>query len=174
MGVYEFFPGYRIINVLGSLICANEINKDICTDLIISIYGHTRKAVDAAMLTTYIGHVPAGASVEQLLHYGQEIHSGRFCQYDFGPIVNVAIYNSTIPPSYDVTKITAPLYLFYSKVDDITVFEDTEKLRNQLVNVIDTVVIDDPEWLHDDFILSTEARYEVYEKTIEFMDEHVV
>lgn len=36
------------------------------------------------MLPVLMGHTPAGASVDQVVHYAQGIRSGRFRQFDFG------------------------------------------------------------------------------------------
>lgn len=40
------------------------------------------------MLPVLMGHTPAGASVDQVVHYAQGIRSGRFRQFDFGELFN--------------------------------------------------------------------------------------
>jgi lysosomal acid lipase/cholesteryl ester hydrolase len=43
---------------------------------------------------------------------------GYFRQYDYGDVdKNLRMYNSTIPPDYQLEKITAPIALFSSDND---------------------------------------------------------
>lgn len=69
------------------------------------------------MLPVLMSHDFAGSSIKPLIHFAQEWQSGKFRQYDYGREKNMLIYNSPEPPDYDVTKITVPIYLFYSKND---------------------------------------------------------
>ena len=41
----------------------------------------------------------------------------KFCRYDFGTEKNIEIYGQEEPPEYDVTKITAPVALYWSDND---------------------------------------------------------
>lgn len=45
--------------------------------------------------------------------------SGRFSNYDYGPVGNLAHYGSSIVPEYNISKITAPAIILYSKKDNI-------------------------------------------------------
>lgn len=64
-----------------------------------------------------LGHEPAGTSTKTLIHYAQEIESGRFCNYDYGEKKNFDIYNSSEPPIYNLSKINIPIVFFYSDND---------------------------------------------------------
>lgn len=63
------------------------------------------------------GHLPAGASTKTMVHYAQEIKSGKFQQFDYGVIQNLKIYNSVEPPNYDTSKISVPIVLYYANND---------------------------------------------------------
>ena len=41
----------------------------------------------------------------------------KFCRYDFGKEKNIEIYGQEDPPEYDVTKITAPVALYWADND---------------------------------------------------------
>lgn len=52
-----------------------------------------------------------------MVHYAQEIVSGRFQQYDYGTKKNFELYNSTYPPEYNLAKIQVPVVFFYADND---------------------------------------------------------
>jgi len=64
-----------------------------------------------------LNHDPAGASAKTLVHFSQEIESGKFRQYDYGCKNNLLIYNATEPPDYDLGSITVPIAIFYGDND---------------------------------------------------------
>lgn len=51
------------------------------------------------------------------MHYAQEIQSGKFQQFDYGPEQNLKIYNSVEPPDYDTSNISVPMVLYYASND---------------------------------------------------------
>lgn len=57
--------------------------------------------------------------------------SGRFQQFDFGPIKNLLLYKNTTAPDYPLGKISAPVVLYYSLNDDFT----TESVSNWILKV---------------------------------------
>jgi lysosomal acid lipase/cholesteryl ester hydrolase len=60
------------------------------------------------------GHTPAGTSQGTFLHYGQGFLSGKFSKYDYGVDKNMERYNQSTPPRYALSKITAPVALYWS------------------------------------------------------------
>jgi len=66
-----------------------------------------------------ISHTPAGASTKTILHYTQEIEliGDKFIQYDYGRQGNNDHYGTNRPPAYDLSKISAKIYLHYSEND---------------------------------------------------------
>ena len=64
-----------------------------------------------------LSHAPAGTSTKTLIHYAQEITSGRFQAYDYGSTKNQQYYNSSMPPDYDLTKVQVPVALFTADND---------------------------------------------------------
>lgn len=67
----------------------------------------------------YLTNFPAGGSTKQIVHYGQEINSKKFRKFDYGVFNNLNRYGSIEPPDYDISKITAPIALFYSENDNL-------------------------------------------------------
>lgn len=51
----------------------------------------------------------------QLLHYGQEVNSRHFRQYDYGRVENLMRYKRLSPPDYDLDNIRVPVAIYYSQ-----------------------------------------------------------
>jgi len=73
------------------------------------------------MLPVILGHTPAGASTHTVIHFAQGINSGKFQEFDYGRYENVKRYGQEHPPEYDLTKVTAPVGLFWSDNDWLAV-----------------------------------------------------
>jgi hypothetical protein len=71
-----------------------------------------------SLLPVILGHTPAGASSQTVLHYLQGVKSAKFQQYDEGtPAGNIRKYGSPEPPEYDLSRVKVPIYLHYSLND---------------------------------------------------------
>jgi len=68
-------------------------------------------------LTEILVNTPAGASVNQLVHYGQGVNSGKFRMFDHGLIGNMANYGQLTPPDYTLGLVSAPVALHYGDND---------------------------------------------------------
>lgn len=68
-----------------------------------------------------MGHFPAGASTQSLLHYAQIIKNKEFQLYDWGEARNNEKYGQPTPPIIDLQKIkdTAPIAMFVGTADDL-------------------------------------------------------
>lgn len=77
---------------------------------------------------------PAGGSVKELQHYGQEMNAGNvfqtsiislnyitilgaFRRFDYGILGNLVEYGTIEPPAYDPSLITVPVATYYGKND---------------------------------------------------------
>lgn len=121
------------------------------------------------MLPVILGHTPAGASTDQIVHYGQGIRSGHFRRYDFGVIANKIEYGSIFPPAYDLKNVKAPTALHYSLNDWLAEPKDVKKLEQGLGNVVESHIIADKKWNHFDFVWGIDARPMVYNRVLQVM-----
>lgn len=69
------------------------------------------------LLSIAMGHSPAGSSSGDLLHYSQGVNSGLFRKYNYGRAENLLRYGQETPPEYDISKITAPVALYWGQND---------------------------------------------------------
>lgn len=51
------------------------------------------------------------------IHNPQYITLGGFTYFNYGPEKNLQLYGTKTPPDYDLSKISAPVALYYSKDD---------------------------------------------------------
>lgn len=51
------------------------------------------------------------------IHFAQGINSGEFRYFDYGKEKNKEFYGQEVPPSYDLSKVKAPVALYWSDND---------------------------------------------------------
>ena len=56
-------------------------------------------------------------------HFGQQVNHRHlvFKNFDYGRLGNLRKYHSFKPPEYDLTRVSAPTFMFYSENDLICV-----------------------------------------------------
>ncbi|XP_029159665.1 gastric triacylglycerol lipase-like isoform X1 [Nylanderia fulva] len=113
--------------------CDQNINREFCANMLFLIFGFDREQLDYTLLPLILSHYPAGTSAKTLVHFVQEIESGKFREYDYGREENLLMYNSVEPPEYDIANIRIPMALFYSKNDWMV---DPVCLLNHLSNAM--------------------------------------
>ncbi len=69
--------------------------------------------LNMSRLVVYSTHL-TGTSVKNLVHYAQMTLADRFQMYDYGSDeLNLAKYNYTNPPQYDLRRVTTPTALYW-------------------------------------------------------------
>ncbi|XP_017151160.1 lipase 3 [Drosophila miranda] len=101
---------------------------------------------------------PAGVSSNQAIHYIQSYTSNQFRLYDWGSRKNLAYYGVAEPPSYDLTQITAELYLYYGLSDGSATKDDVARLPELLPNLALLHEVPEPTWGHLDFIFAEKVK----------------
>lgn len=120
------------------------------------------------MYATY----PAGSSLNQLVHLSQFHHSKKFRQIDWGSRQNKKKYGRSTPPSYKLSNVKVPTFIYYSRGDAISNFRDVKKLIKLLPNVVKTQFIDDDQWNHGGFLLANTVKEEINDKVIQFCNKY--
>ncbi|XP_071452982.1 lipase 3-like [Hetaerina americana] len=172
MGINEFFPSTDLYGFLGNALCEDEaITQSLCSDIIFLICGFDSKELNETMIPVIMGHTPAGASTKQVLHYAQEINSGKFRQYDYG-LKNFFVYHRFTPPDYDLSLVTAPVYLYYSGNDWLSGKDNVIQLYEQLGNAKGRFLVTDKDFNHLDYLWAIDAKELVYDKIMSLMKRH--
>lgn len=121
------------------------------------------------MLPVKLGHTPAGAAVRQIVHYGQHIHKNYFRRFDHGRLQNLRIYGSFTPPAFDLSKITAPVFLHFVDDDVFAHVTDVQRLNRELGNSVGMFRVPHATFSHLDFMWGTGAKELLYDRTITMM-----
>jgi len=176
IGMHEFNPHNDFTRTVQQLVCAEDaITQPICSNAMFLITGFNAEQFDPALLPVILGHVPASTASKQIIHYGQLIKSGmlflpgKFKHYDHGILSNKNIYGSYKPPLYDLSKITAPVHLYYSENDWLANVKDVEKLYSELGNPSGKTLIADKKFNHVDYMWAKDVKKLVYDQIISLM-----
>ncbi|KAJ0171248.1 hypothetical protein K1T71_012798 [Dendrolimus kikuchii] len=94
---------------------------------------------------------PSGTSVKNIAHIGQLLQSYGFKKYDYADEKNIKIYGASKPPSYDLSRVSTPVVVFYGLNDALVDPKDISWLVKQLPNVLEVYQVADPMWNHEDF-----------------------
>ncbi|KAL1509736.1 hypothetical protein ABEB36_004428 [Hypothenemus hampei] len=175
LGINEFLPNTDFIKfIIGDDLCKEDtVTMSLCTNCIFAICGFSRAEMNETLLPLLTKYSPAGASTKQVIHYGQEVKSGYFRQYDYGILENMKYYGQMTPPSYDLSQITAPTYLIYSKNDWLSAQTDVEKLCSHMSNgCAGKIILTDFQFNHLDYTYGIDAPALVYNKVISLFARH--
>ncbi|KAI4495300.1 hypothetical protein M0804_001501 [Polistes exclamans] len=170
LGKDEFLPHNKLIEYFAKYGCdIDNLEHEICSNIIFAFSGFDKSQFNYSLIPVIFGHVPAGASVKTVVHYAQEIQSGKFQQFDYGLEQNLKIYNSVEPPNYDTSKISVPIILYYANNDWCASVKDVQRLSSELNNVIDLYKIPYTQFNHVDFLWAIQAPKLVYSKILRAM-----
>lgn len=114
--------------------------------------------------------VVSGASVDQLVHYGQGVNSGKFRRYDYGLVLNLIRYGSLTPPDYDLKAVTAPVFLHYSDNDWLAAVKDVDELASKLGNLAGKLKVPDPKFNHLDYTYAKDADTLLYNRILSIIE----
>ncbi|XP_055527064.1 lipase 3-like [Wyeomyia smithii] len=167
LGIHQISPSEPFYNQIANTLCPS--NGMYCVDIISSTSEYWN--LDSAILPVLIGHIPAGASIKQFFHFGQEVTSGHFRQFDYGPENNTQIYNSVEPPDYNLTNVRTPVSIYYALNDKLTHPEDVRRLAQELPNLVALYQLPNASFRHMDFLLAADIRQVLYERILASIEE---
>ncbi|VEN59465.1 unnamed protein product [Callosobruchus maculatus] len=175
LGPHEFLPRQGFVSAVSEFLCSpdRKISLLICENMLFSVAGFNPVQTNTSLLPNIMAHAPAGASTRQVLHYGQVLRTGRFHPYDFGKKENLQRYKSRHPPNYKLSKITAPVYLIYSRNDWLASEKDVRKLCSELGSTCKgAFLISDSSFNHLDFVYGIYTEKLINPKVMSLFSRH--
>ena len=115
----EIDMNFPIVHKLISGFCEGEsVTNALCVDVLFEIAGDNPKELNQTMLPMILGHFPSTLAVKTIAHYGQSRKYGTFSHYRYDDEAeNMKRYGTPQPPPYDLSKVKAPVAIWYGEND---------------------------------------------------------
>jgi len=167
-GIGEFLPKSKWINSVATTFCKTAL-KPLCSNILFLLAGQDTAQLNQTRLPVYLTHTPAGTSVQNVVHFGQMIESGKFQKHDFGFIGNAWHYGTVKAPEYVVSRMEVPTILYWGGKDILADPEDVRGLIPKLRNLEGNYYDEDLD--HLDYIWGITSVDRVYMPIIKIMKE---
>merc|ERR1712002_337772 len=172
-GMAEFLPSNKFTNWIMSVVCNDEVVwiPEVCETQLFLFMGFDEAQFNMTLLSPFAGSPGRGTSARTMVHYAQSVNNKKFCKYDFGAAGNMEHYGQETPPEYDLSKVTAPVALFWGENDWMADPADVMELASGLPNILPGGIhrVDFDQWNHNDFATGIDAVPLVYDYIMEFM-----
>ncbi|ODM99694.1 Lipase 3 [Orchesella cincta] len=160
----------RMLHRILPIMCHPRIDLiGVCLAVGNLLFGYDRGQITKDKLAVITQVSPTPISSKLLLHYIQELGSGRFCEYDYGTDKNLQMYNTTKPPDYNLTNVAAPIAVMFGQEDVLAHRLDALTLVNKLPNVVDFYQVPYQHFTHLDFCYAEDVRTLVYNRVLEIL-----
>ncbi|NXW54321.1 LIPM Lipase, partial [Eurystomus gularis] len=171
LGKRKFFPQTECLKTLIVPVCIHRAFARLCRSVFFNLGGHNLKNIDMNRIDVYLAHTSAGTSVQNIVHWSQEVHSGKFQVYDWGSSKkNMEKYQQATPPLYNVEEMTVPTVVWTGGQDLLADPKDVAILLSQIKSLIYHKRI--PEWAHLDFIWGLDAPLQMFNEIIDLMQRY--
>ncbi|CAG7818822.1 unnamed protein product [Allacma fusca] len=160
----------RILNIAGPFICFSRTRGAICKNLFFLFAGFNKDQTTVRTVSLVAGHTPSSASAKTMVHLIQYIKNPRFQRFDYGQRLNVINYGTQQPPVYNLTNVKVPIMVFWGQNDRIVVPKDAQRTISELGNIVANVQVRDPLFNHFDFTYAKNAKKEVYDRCLDFLN----
>lgn len=165
-GIGEFLPKSQWIDSIAKTFCTTAL-KAVCSNVLFLLAGQDTAQLNQTRLPVYLTHTPAGTSVQNVVHFGQMIESGKFQKHDFGFIGNAWHYGTVKAPEYVVSRMEVPTVLYWGGKDLLADPEDVRLLKPQIRNLKGNYF--DKDLDHLDYIWGITTVDKVYKPIIKDM-----
>lgn len=166
MGIHQLnFHSDIGVQILDS-VCDGHLD---CNNLLASITG-VNCCFNTSRIELYLDYEPHPSSAKNLNHLFQMIRKGTFAKYDYGVFKNMRLYGCSKPPIFDLSLVpeSLPLWMAYGGNDDLADVTDVQRTLKELPCNKKLLYLDN--YGHVDFLLSVNAKEDVYDHMIEFFN----
>ncbi|XP_048194702.1 lysosomal acid lipase/cholesteryl ester hydrolase-like [Perognathus longimembris pacificus] len=170
-GHNEFLPQSRVSKWFSTHFCSHVILKELCGNFLYLLFGFDERNLNMSRVDVYVAHIPAGTSVQNMLHWKQLAKFHRFQAFDWGSSAkNYLHYHQSYPPMYNVKDMLVPTALWNGGQDWLADASDVHILLTQITNLVYHKEI--PAYNHIDFIWGLNAPWRLYDEIITLMKKY--
>uniref|UniRef100_A0A1I8MFR3 Partial AB-hydrolase lipase domain-containing protein n=1 Tax=Musca domestica TaxID=7370 RepID=A0A1I8MFR3_MUSDO len=146
-----------------------EETERLCIEAVFGIVGRNWNEFNRKKFPIILGHYPAGVAAKQVKHFIQVIKTGKFAPYSYSTNKNMLLYKEREPPRYNLTAVTVPTYVYYSKNDLLCHPADVEDMYKDLGRPIGKYLVPQKEFNHMDFLWAINVRRLVYSRMLKVL-----
>lgn len=169
LGIHEIRDDHILVTISKAVCDFPALADVVCSNAMFEVMGYDFQQMNVTNLPVLLSHEPAGASIKQFVHYGQEVESGKFRRFDYGEFENIMKYNTKEPPNYNVSVIRAPVALIYSDGDWLSDPVNVETLHRSLGNVVMLYKVPLKNFNHLDYLIAKDVKRLLYDKLLVIM-----
>lgn len=174
MGGSELLPnsaaGKWLSSKIHTFMGSHDDFRFLGENLLLSITGFSPSRYFMDRIPVYLAHIPAGTSVQNIIHFAQMVTYNDTRKYRFGSDEeNIAAYGSVIPPTYDLTGIKVPVALYWGTEDWFADTDDVLSIVPKLKTLVKTKEFKN--WDHLEFLYGSEAP-SLYEEIVQLIKEN--
>ncbi|XP_049274130.1 gastric triacylglycerol lipase-like [Rhipicephalus sanguineus] len=130
--------------------------------------------LNVTRIPMYMGHMPTGTTVQNLLHFHQVHKARNFVMYDHGPSENLRRYGQRTAPAYPLDRIRLPIALFWSHGDNLAGEADVGTMAAALgSNVVLNYEVPVPTFRHLDFATGYRSNDILHNVALELLRKHL-
>ncbi|KAK3559440.1 hypothetical protein QTP86_013508, partial [Hemibagrus guttatus] len=170
-GNKDFLPQGALIKFFAIHFCSKKPISVLCGNVFFLLCGFDERNLNMTRTPVYTTHCPAGTSVQNMVHWAQAIKNKKLMAYDYGKAGNMAHYNQSTPPLYNMRDMKVPTALWSGGHDTLADPKDMALLLTQIPNLVFHRNIE--HWEHLDFIWGLDAPQEMYEPMIKLMRQNI-
>lgn len=165
IGANEFVPDDSVTQSFTAA-CRSETyaSNILCSNALFLISGYGSDQLNQSQIPIIYTYTPAGTSSKLIVHVIQLMKTFNFQQYDYGLIKNLVRYGRPIPPEYNLSKVNAPVTLWYGPNDWLASTVDVDRLALELPKLRGKNMVDN--FSHIDFMWGKDVKVALYEKVI--------